>query len=69
TPANFVDGAIEVRGGDWLGDAATASEAVSALLAELAPDSYLSVQAYFDRLAYASLEASAISSPPSAAVP
>jgi glucose-6-phosphate isomerase len=56
TPANFVDGAIEVRGGDWLGDAATASEAVSALLAELAPDSYLSVQAYFDRLAYASLE-------------
>ncbi|WP_427169735.1 glucose-6-phosphate isomerase [Arthrobacter sp. 92] len=56
TPANFVDGAVEVRGGDWLGDAATASEAVSALLAELAPDSYLSVQAYFDRLAYASLE-------------
>ena len=56
TPANFTDGAIEVRGGEWLGDAATAAEAVSALLAELGPDSYLSVQAYFDRLAYASLE-------------
>jgi glucose-6-phosphate isomerase len=56
TPANFTDGAIEVRGGEWLGDAATAAEAVSALLAEVGPDSYLSVQAYFDRLAYASLE-------------
>ena len=56
TPANFTDGAIEVRGGAWLGNAATAAEAVSALLAELGPDSYLSVQAYFDRLAYAGLE-------------
>ena len=56
TPANFTDGAIEVRGGAWLGDAATAAEAVSALLAELGPDSYLSVQAYFDRLAYAGFE-------------
>ncbi|MDV8148184.1 glucose-6-phosphate isomerase [Arthrobacter sp. B10-11] len=56
TPANFVDGAIEVRGGDWLGDASTASGAVSALLAQLADDSYLSVQAYFDRLAYAPFE-------------
>ena len=56
TPANFTDGAIEVRGGEWLGGAATAAEAVSALLAELGPDGYLSVQAYFDRLAYASLE-------------
>ncbi|MDR7082881.1 glucose-6-phosphate isomerase [Arthrobacter ginsengisoli] len=56
TPANFTDGAIEVRGGDWLGGAETAAEAVSALLGELGPDSYLSVQAYFDRLAYASLE-------------
>ena len=56
TPANFVDGAIEVRGGDWLGDAATASAAVSALLSQLADDSYLSVQAYFDRLAYAPFE-------------
>lgn len=56
TPANFTDGAIEVRGGQWLGNAGTAAEAVSALLAELGPDSYLSVQAYFDRLAYDSLE-------------
>lgn len=56
TPANFVDDAIEVRGGDWLGDAATAPAAVSALLAQLADDSYLSVQAYFDRLAYAPFE-------------
>ncbi len=31
----------------------TAADAVSALLGELEPDSYLSVQAYFDRLAYA----------------
>jgi glucose-6-phosphate isomerase len=56
TPANFTDGAIEVRGGEWLGDASTASAAVSALLAQLAEDSYLSVQAYFDRLAYAGFE-------------
>ena len=56
TPANFTDGAIEVRGGDWLGGASTAAEAVSALLGELGPDSYLSVHAYFDRLAYAPLE-------------
>jgi glucose-6-phosphate isomerase len=56
TPADFTDGAIEVRGGDWLGGAGTAAEAVSALLGELGPDGYLSVQAYFDRLAFASLE-------------
>ncbi|MGZ4663282.1 MAG: glucose-6-phosphate isomerase, partial [Arthrobacter sp.] len=56
TPAAFVDGAIEVRGGDWLGDAATAEGAVKALLGTLASDSYLSVQAYFDRLAFAGLE-------------
>lgn len=56
TPANFTDGAIEVRGGEWLGDASTASAAVSALLAQLAEDSYLSVQAYFDRLAYAGFD-------------
>ena len=55
TPAAFTDGAFEVRGGDWLGGAGTAAEAVSALLGELGPDNYLSVQAYFDRLAYASL--------------
>jgi len=56
TPAAFVDGAIEVRGGDWLGDASTAEGAVKALLGTLAADSYLSVQAYFDRLAFAGLE-------------
>jgi glucose-6-phosphate isomerase len=56
TPADFTDGAIEVRGGAWLGGAGTAAEAVNALLGELGPDSYLSVQAYLDRLAYASLE-------------
>jgi glucose-6-phosphate isomerase len=56
TPANFTDGAIEVRGGEWLGDAASATDAVAALLAQLGSDGYLSVQAYFDRLAYAQLE-------------
>lgn len=56
TPAAFVDGAIEVRGGGWLGDAATAEDAVAALLGTLGSDSYLSVQAYFDRLAFAPLE-------------
>ncbi|MFJ6026687.1 glucose-6-phosphate isomerase [Pseudarthrobacter sp. NPDC092424] len=56
TPAAFVDGAIEVRGGDWLGDAATAEGAVTALLGTLDNESYLSVQAYFDRLAFAPLE-------------
>ena len=56
TPAAFTDGAIEVRGGEWLGGASTAAGAVSALLGELRPDSYLSVQAYFDRLAYAPFE-------------
>jgi len=56
TPANFTDGAIEVRGGDWLGGAGTAAEAVTALLGQLGSDGYLSVQAYFDRLSYAPLE-------------
>lgn len=56
TPANFTDGAIEVRGGEWLGGAGTAAEAVTALLGQLGADGYLSVQAYFDRLSYAPLE-------------
>ncbi|MFC8409344.1 glucose-6-phosphate isomerase [Arthrobacter sp. NPDC057259] len=56
TPANFTDGAIEVRGGDWLGGAGSAAEAVTALLGQLGSDGYLSVQAYFDRLSYAPLE-------------
>jgi glucose-6-phosphate isomerase len=56
TPAAFTDGAIEVRGGEWLGNAGSAAEAVSALLAQLEANGYLSVQAYFDRLAYSRLE-------------
>ncbi|MFC9772738.1 MULTISPECIES: glucose-6-phosphate isomerase [unclassified Pseudarthrobacter] len=56
TPAAFVDGSIEVRGGEWLGGASTAAEAVGALLDTLQPDSYLSIQAYFDRLAFGQLE-------------
>jgi glucose-6-phosphate isomerase len=56
TPAAFTDGAIEVRGGEWLGNAGTAAEAVAALLSQLDADGYLSVQAYFDRLAYSQLE-------------
>lgn len=56
TPANFVDGAIEARGGEWLGESATAADAVKSLLSQLGEDGYLSVQAYFDRLAFASLE-------------
>ncbi len=57
TPADFTDGAIEVRGGDWLGGAATVEDAVKALLGQLGQDGYLSVQAYFDRIAYAPFEA------------
>ncbi|MFE4198808.1 glucose-6-phosphate isomerase [Paenarthrobacter sp. NPDC056912] len=56
TPAAFTDGAVEVRGGDWLGSASTATEAVQALLAQLGPDGYLSVQAYLDRISHAPLE-------------
>ena len=56
TPAAFTDGAVEVRGGEWLGSASTATEAVQALLGQLGPDGYLSVQAYLDRISYAPLE-------------
>jgi glucose-6-phosphate isomerase len=56
TPAAFTDGPIEVRGGEWLGGAATAPDAVKALLAQLGADGYLSVQAYLDRLAFPELE-------------
>lgn len=52
----FTDGAVEVRGGDWLGSATTITDAVQALLARLDADGYLSVQAYLDRLSYAPLE-------------
>lgn len=54
-PANFMDGAIEVRGPQWLGDAATVSDAVQALLGQLPEDGYLSVQAYLDRITHAEL--------------
>ncbi|NYE94184.1 glucose-6-phosphate isomerase [Psychromicrobium silvestre] len=53
--ANFSDGAIEVRGGEWLGSASTVAEALKALFGQLGSDGYLSVQAYFDRLTHASL--------------
>ncbi len=56
TPAAFTDGAVEVRGGGWLGSASTVSEAVQALLSQLGTDGYLSVQAYLDRISHAPLE-------------
>lgn len=56
TPAAFVDGAVEVRGGAWLGSASTVGEAVQALLGELGATGYLSVQAYLDRITHAPLE-------------
>ncbi len=56
-PANFVDGAIEVRGpAELLGSATTVGDALQALLAQLGPAGYLSIQAYLDRQAQAPLE-------------
>ncbi|WP_427017728.1 glucose-6-phosphate isomerase [Pseudarthrobacter sp. P1] len=55
TAANFTDGAIEVRGPEWLDGATTVAGALQALFAELGPDGYLSVQAYLDRISHASL--------------
>lgn len=55
TEANFTDGAIEVRGPEWLGGASTVAGALEALFAELGPDGYLSVQAYLDRISHAPL--------------
>ena len=55
-PPNFTEGAIEVRGGDFLKGAGNLAEAISALLEELAQDGYLNVQAYLDRLTYTSLQ-------------
>lgn len=55
TPANFVDGAVEVRGGSWLGSASSLDDALTALLGQLGSDGYLSVQAYLDRLGQAPL--------------
>ncbi len=57
TPADFVDGAIEVRGDSaLLGNSSTVGDAVQSLLDSLGPDGYLSVQAYLDRHAQSSLE-------------
>ncbi|MGG5174138.1 glucose-6-phosphate isomerase [Pseudarthrobacter sp. J1763] len=53
--ANFVDGAIEVRGGDWLGESSTVAQALEATLGQLDANGYLSVQAYLDRIAYPQL--------------
>jgi len=58
-PADFTDGAIEVRGGQWLADAEandTVESALKALLGRLGDRGYVSVQAYLDRLAYPQLE-------------
>jgi glucose-6-phosphate isomerase len=57
-PAIFTDGAIEVRalGGDWLGSATTVAGAVDSLLSQLdRQQGYVSVMAYLDRLADATL--------------
>jgi glucose-6-phosphate isomerase len=49
TPA-FVDGKVEVRAQSLdLASASTVKQAIDALLAELGPDGYVSVQAYLDR--------------------
>ncbi|MFS2089376.1 glucose-6-phosphate isomerase [Paenarthrobacter nicotinovorans] len=56
TPAAFTDGAVEVRGGEWLGSADSVTDAVQALLGQLGSDGYLSVQAYLDRITHAPLE-------------
>ncbi|WFR85390.1 glucose-6-phosphate isomerase [Arthrobacter sp. Y-9] len=58
-PADFTDGAIEVRGGEWLAEAEvneTVESALKALLGRLDDRGYVSVQAYLDRLAYPQLE-------------
>jgi glucose-6-phosphate isomerase len=48
----FVSGGIEVRAhGDFLGSAQNIREAISALLAAVPSDGYVSVQAYIDRVA------------------
>ncbi|GAB3525250.1 glucose-6-phosphate isomerase [Arthrobacter monumenti] len=56
SPANFTDGAIEVRADQTLlGNAASLDDALRALIEQLPSEGYLSVQAYFDRIAYESL--------------
>ncbi|MGL5866499.1 MAG: glucose-6-phosphate isomerase [Dermatophilaceae bacterium] len=56
--ADAVDGSVEIRalGGDWLGPAATVSDALDALFSELDPHrGYVAIMAYLDRLADAAL--------------
>jgi glucose-6-phosphate isomerase len=58
TPPDFTDDAVEVRalGGDWLGDARTLSDAVTALLEQVdSQQGYLAVMAYLDRIDHAEL--------------
>lgn len=56
TAPSFVDGSVEVRGdAAWLGNAGSLDAALRALVEQLPSDGYLSVQAYFDRLAWADL--------------
>ena len=58
SPADLTDGPVEIRalGGDWLGDAATLPDAVTALLAQVDGESgYLAVMAYLDRIKQAGL--------------
>ena len=57
--SDFTDGPVSVTalGGDWLGDAATLSDAVDRLLAQVDPEhGYLAVMAYLDREANPDLE-------------
>jgi glucose-6-phosphate isomerase len=58
SPPDFTDESVEVRalGGDWLGDARTLPDAVTALLDQVDPQQgYLAVMAYLDRIAHAEL--------------
>ena len=56
-PAAFVDDGIEVRGTpDVLGASSDLVSAIDVLLEELPANGYLSVQAYFDRVAHPELE-------------
>ncbi|NUR06215.1 MAG: glucose-6-phosphate isomerase [Nocardioidaceae bacterium] len=58
TPPAFTDGPVQVRalGGDWLGDASTVRDAVTALLAQVdGSQGYVAVMAYLDRLEVADL--------------
>jgi glucose-6-phosphate isomerase len=53
----FVDGGIEVRTAGPIDAGSSLSDAVSALLAALPSDGYVSVQAYLDRTEFSDLEA------------